>query len=167
MTQTQPRRYTKKSTSPMSDPVTAPPEPAANAARTDDAGEAVGPAKIERVPLGARKPRLSAEQRPGFVRRWVNDRPGRIEDARNGGYVHVQDSRGEPISRPVGTAEGGGGMRAYLMEIPKSLYDEDFAAAQSIVDDIDKAIYRGKYKEEPGDKRYVPEGGIKVSVDRG
>ena len=138
-----------------------------DAPRIDATGEALGPAQIKRIPLGARAPRLAADQRPGYSRRWINDHNDRIERSRRGGYEHVRDANGEPMSRPVGSAEGGGGMRAYLMEIPQHLYDEDFAAGQGVVDDIDRAIYRGKYKEEPGDQRYVPEGGISMTVSRG
>lgn len=133
--------------------------------QTADTGEALGPKKTARIPLGARQPRLVAEKRKGYHRRFINDKDDRIKRAAAGGYAHVRDEKGEPISRPVGTQEHGGGMTAYLMEIPQNLKDEDFEVSQSVLDDIDNSIYQGTHGEKPGDKRYVPNSGIRIDVD--
>ncbi len=95
----------------------------------------------QRTPLGTRK-RLTCEQRPGDVRRWVNDEPGRVERFKAAGYETVTDDLkvGDPradTSTQMGsavTADGGGGVRMVLMEIPEGFYREDQAAKQQHVD---------------------------------
>ena len=71
---------------PLSDETSAPSDAGP---REDDMGEALGPKNVKRVPLGSAAPRLDTTQRPGYVRRWVNDSYGRIERAKKGGYNHV------------------------------------------------------------------------------
>ncbi len=131
--------------------------------RLDDDGEPLGPQNIKRIPLGTSIARLSNDQRPGYYRRWINDVPGRLERARRAGYEHVKDPKGEPVSTPAGTQEQGGGLRAYLMEMPNELRNEDLAAKSATVDEIDNAINRGKFKEQQGDNRYVPDSGISIT----
>jgi len=130
--------------------------------RTDALGEALGPKNIKRIPMGTRATRLPTEQRPGYYRRSFNDVPGRIERARAAGYEHVKDPTGAPVSTPVGTHENGGGMRAYFMEIPQELRDQDVANKRAINDDIDKVLNRGKVSETKEDRRYVPDTGISI-----
>jgi hypothetical protein len=123
-----------------------------------------------RVPLGQRTSKLRVAQRPGFVRRWINDVPGRLEAALAGGYAHVLDPRkdNKPVDMYVGTAEKGGGQMAYLMEIPQEFADEDFAIKQESLDAVDKAIYGGTFDEEEGDNRYKPKSApIKFGTIRG
>ena len=130
---------------------------------TDELGEDLGPGNIRRVPMGTRQLRLTGDQRPGFYRRWLNDVPGRIERARRAGYAHVKDAEGKPISTPAGTGEQGGGMRAYLMELPMALRNEDLDEKARINDEIDAAVNRGKVDDHPADNRYVPDQGIKIN----
>ena len=134
----------------------------ADAPRTDAAGEALGPRGIERVPLGVRRRRLVAEQRPGFYRRWINDVPGRIERAKRAGFTMVQDTQGNPISSPVGTQEQQGGLRAYLMEMPQEFRDQDMAEKRRVNLEIDDALNRGRIGHQAEDRRYVPEQGISI-----
>jgi hypothetical protein len=136
----------------------APPEPEAEAAPYRE------PAKRMRIPVGLRRSKLYAPQRPGFHRRWVNDLPGRVEVFMNGGWDMVSKD-GKPWMSNVSQSEK---MMAYLMEIPDEFYNEDFAAKQEALDETDFAIYRGRLNEEPGDHRYVPRSTpIKMSVERG
>lgn len=144
-------------------PAPIPPEGSGDDRLTDELGEDLGPGNIRRVPMGTRQLRLASEQRPGFYRRWLNDVPGRIERARRAGYAHVMDGQNKPISTPAGTGEQGGGMRAYLMELPIALRDEDLAEKGRINDEIDAAVNRGKVDDHPADNRYVPEQGIKIN----
>ena len=85
-----------------------------------------------RVPLGTRNV-LTAPQRKGFVRRFVNDEPGRVKQYEEAGYtivkgdVPVGDPKvgkelqpGSPVSLPVGA-----GTKAVLMEIKEDWYRED------------------------------------------
>jgi len=70
---------------------------------------------------------LAASARPGYQRRWINDTPGRLQQAEAGGYSYVSEDPnakstdvGSRTSRVVGKDESGQGMRAYLMEIPRT-----------------------------------------------
>lgn len=134
-----------------------------NELRTDDLGEALGPSPIKRVPMGTRATRLGGDHRPGYYRRWFNDVPGRIERARRAGFEHVKDGSSEPISTPAGTQEHGGGMRAYFMEIPDELRNQDLAQKRAVNDDIDAMLNRGKVSDQKEDRRYVPNTGIKIA----
>jgi len=122
----------------------------------------------KRIPFGQQHARLHYVQRPGFVRRWVNDKPGRIMGAERGGYKHVKDNQGNPVKTHAGNHENGSAMTCYLMEIPEQWYQQDFAFKQESVDETDKAIYGGTFKEEAGDNRYVPKDTpIKFGLSRG
>jgi hypothetical protein len=125
-----------------------------------------------RVPFGTPQMKLSSDPRPGFHRRYFNDVPGRIERALNAGYSHVKDSNGNNVTTTVGVAKEGGGLMAYLMEIPKELFDGDQAAKMQAIDEFDESIRRGvdASGRAPGqDGRYVPVdayGKPKISLDR-
>jgi hypothetical protein len=86
----------------------------------------------KRIPLGTRNV-LVAPERKGYVRRFVNDVPGRIESFEAAGYAVVKEDievgdpkigksldPGSPVSKSVG-----GGTRAVLMEIKEEWYEED------------------------------------------
>jgi len=117
---------------------------------------------------------MNAPTRPGYVRRWVNDDPGRLDAAREGGYEFVAgeskseggatDGIGAKISRVVGTRDGGTPITAYLMEIRKEWYDEDQKAKQAGVNATEEALKRGSDEHgTPGtDGRYVPKSGISI-----
>lgn len=150
------------SASPMADPMPqAPPTP------TDSTSEAPRVSGKVRKPFGTVESKLAWPPIPGFELRWFNDSPGRIERAKEAGYEHVLNDKGQPVTQTVGVAERGGGLSGFLMKIPKEFYDADFATKQGAVDQIDEAIYRGNYKQEAGDRRYVPKDGIKIGVKRG
>ena len=110
----------------------------------------------KRVPLGLRNI-LTVEQRPGYVRRWINDAEDRVQRAIDGGYAPVTeplkvgdprsgaDSQvGKTVSRSVG-----GGMKAILMEIPEDLYREDQAEKQQRVDASEASL-----RPQQGDGQY-------------
>ena len=121
-----------------------------------------------RKPFGATELKLAYPKRDGYVRHWFNDTPGRIARAKEAGYDHVLDAQKRSVSRSVGTAKRGGGLGAFLMEIPEAFYNEDFARKQSALDEIDKSIYRGQLNQETGDNRYVPKSTpINIRVQRG
>ena len=142
-------------------------------------------ARKERVPLGILRTKLRADQREGFTRRWINDKPGRLDDAVNAGYGFVSDPDdkekvgdgsdvaqvagiGTVISRTVGQHEDGRPMRAYLMEIEKETYDGDQEEKTRQVDEKEDSIRRGHDNQgRPGDgSRYVPSAGIKIEHGR-
>lgn len=94
-----------------------------------------------RVPLGTRNV-LTAPQRLGYVRRFVNDEPGRVKMYEEAGYTVVKQAKEEiPVGDPkigkstepgskVGVSVGAG-THAVLMEIKKEYYDEDQRAKQN------------------------------------
>lgn len=118
-----------------------------------------------RKPFGSMQQKLAYPERPGYHRHWFNDSPGRIIAAHEAGYEHVKDNEGKPVSRIVGTAEGGGPLVAFIMEIPQEWYDEDMGAQKAERDEKMASIKNPVV----GDKTYVGKEGIsfKDSVKHG
>jgi hypothetical protein len=91
----------------------------------------------KRIPLGTRNI-LTAPERPGYVRRFVNDEGDRIKHFEAAGYSVVREDIdvGDPKAGKdtktgsVVSPAVGGGKRAVLMEIKKEWYDEDQKAKQ-------------------------------------
>ena len=111
----------------------------------------------QRTPVGRRNV-LTAEQRKGYVRRWVNDVDGRIQMFEEAGYEAVTTPTqvgdeiagsasqvGSVVRKPVG-----GGVTAVLMEIPKEFYSEDQAAKEAHL----KAKEGGLLEEVQGEGFY-------------
>jgi hypothetical protein len=102
-----------------------------------------------RASVGGFSLKLDAEQRPGFVRRFVNGDPSRILRMEELGYTLVSDRAGEGkartdgkgtrITRHAGKTEDGAPMHAVLMETPQ----EEYAYGQS-----DKEEYRQKFEAD-------------------
>lgn len=103
----------------------------------------------KRVPLKSRNV-LTAPTRPGFVRRFVNDKGDRIQRFKDAGYSIVNDEIqvGDPKigrSSQLGSdvrPSVGGGMQAVLMEIPEEFYNEDYKAAQDKISRVENEIRR-------------------------
>jgi hypothetical protein len=122
-----------------------------------------------RVPLGIKQANLAASARAGYQRRWVNDTPGRLQQAEQGGYTFVSEDPtakstdlGKHTSRIVGTKEDGTAMQAFLMEIPVEWYEEDQSAKQKPLDDFEAAL-KGKPAIEGA---YIPRSGG-TRIERG
>lgn len=102
----------------------------------------------KRIPLGSRNI-LTAQKRPGFVRRFVNDKGDRIQAFKDAGWTPVEDTPvGDPkVGRPssMGSMTNphvGAGQRAVLMEIPEKYYQEDYARAQAEITATENQIKR-------------------------
>lgn len=100
----------------------------------------------ERVPLH-RQNLINTDQRPGYVRRLVNDTDDRIERFKKAGWSPVEgekigdDHTGDPSSLgSMSTKSVGGGMKAVLMEIPEEYYKADQADKQKRVDELEAAM---------------------------
>jgi hypothetical protein len=106
-----------------------------------------------RKPFGSTDQKLAFPPRNGYHRHWFNDEPGRIYSAEQAGYDHVKGIDGKPVSRIVGTRQGGGAILAFLMEIPEEWYQEDMKRLQDEVDRKEAGIRRGNVeKADPTDK---------------
>jgi hypothetical protein len=130
----------------------------------------------QRVPLGVARSKLSVTGRPGYVRRWINDKDGRLEMAQQGGYTFVEDQTlqigggadidsenrdlGARISRVVSQSTG---QKAYLMEIQEDFYREDQKAKVRKVEEVDKRIRDGKL--EKVEESYIPDEGRGIKMD--
>lgn len=126
-----------------------------------------------RVPLGVPRPKLTVPDRPGYVRRWINDVEGRLQMAERGGYQFVEKEGlqvgGPDISnenRDLGTrhsytVDKSTGMKAYLMEIKEEYFKEDQRIKMNAVDEVENAIKRGAL--DNSEARYVPKDGIKIN----
>jgi hypothetical protein len=110
---------------------------------------------------------MTTDQRPGFIRRWVNDENGRVQKMERIGYEIVRESTevgdkmtghasqvGKPVRKPVG-----GGKNAVLMEIPMEFYTEDQQAKEAQI----KEKTEGLLSEVNGDGFY----GDGVKLNRG
>jgi hypothetical protein len=112
----------------------------------------------KRTPLSGPRNILTAYNIPkDYEPRWINDVDARIYQATLAGYVFVSEEgtvvgdqtvdssgmRTGVISRPVG-----GGITAYLMAVPKEIYDE---VQQAKAEDIDERERQWKnYNKRPG-----------------
>jgi hypothetical protein len=130
--------------------------------------------RAERIPLGSHRQKLVSDTRPGFVRRWINDKGARLQYAMQGAWSFVRkdgstaksSDPGEGVSQVVGTKEGGEPMRAYLMEIRKDWFDKDQAAKQERIDEREAQINRGKdeHGEVGKDGRYMRVGAKRIGL---
>jgi len=114
---------------------------------------------------------------PAYHYHWVNDKPGRLSMALDGGYKHVpregvsigtdgtkNSNLGSMVSQYAGRDEAGQPYMRYLMRIRKEWYDEDQKEKQSGVDSVDIAIRAGKFKRGANpESSYVPKDGIKIT----
>lgn len=124
------------------------PVPAGNAKPADMA--AAEPTKRRRRgKVGGHAMKLNAPAREGFVRRFCNDHGNRIADMEELGYSVVSESGiethspGSVVSRRVGTAADGSGLKAILMETPDELYAEGIAEREELHRQVDQAIVKG------------------------
>lgn len=107
-------------------------------------------ARPRRTPINGTRQRLSVKgQEAGYQYRIVNDTDSRIQDFIENGWELVQDKTVQVGDKRVAspTSEGtlkkvsvGGGQAAYVMRIKKEFYDEDQAAKQARVDQIEASI---------------------------
>ena len=108
----------------------------------------------KRVKLGTRNI-LSAPQKPGFVRRFVNDTGDRVQMFKEAGWNTVDDVNqvGDPkLGKPSSIGSGanphvGGGQRAVLMELPEEIYSADRAESQAKITKIENEMKRNSKSE--------------------
>jgi hypothetical protein len=129
----------------------------------------------KRVPLGVARSKLTVAGRPGYVRRWINDYDGRLQNAQEGGYEFVLNENvkqigdqdidnenrdlGARVSRVVDKTTG---QRAYLMEIKADFYEEDQRSKVAKVEETDRRIRKGKLEEV--EESYIPDQGRGIQI---
>lgn len=109
----------------------------------------------KRIPLGTRNI-LTAPKRVGFVRRFVNDKGDRVAMFKDAGWETVSnageagdDKLGRATSMGSGTnPHVGSGQRAILMEIPEEIYNQDIAASQAEITQVENQIKRNSASED-------------------
>jgi len=143
----------------------------ANASRTPVAQAQTGTARMRR-PLSVPWRKMELPAIPGYHVHWINDYPGRLEQAQEGGYefvtrteVRLNDKGPTPtdtdlgtrVSMVVGRNEDGSPLRAYAMKIKNEWFDEDQKALAAHNDQIDRSIRAGRQQvegESEGDARH-------------
>jgi len=129
--------------------------------------------KPKRTPIGTRN-KLTAEARPGFKRRFVNDSPGRIQQFLDAGYTIVNDGT-EIGDKNVGTATRvgsnsqkpvGGGTTAVLMEIKDDWYREDQATKQRNIAKKEKSLLNDQEGNSIENNKNVYGDGVKLNSSR-
>lgn len=101
-----------------------------------------------RASTGGFKLKLQAPERPGYVRRWVNNEPGRIEAMHELGYDFAEaaiktDGQGTRVTRHVGKDGEGKAMQAFLMECREDDYAMGVAEKEEGLKPFEEAIKRG------------------------
>lgn len=120
------------------------------------------PNRPARKPFSSTELKLAYPSRDGYHRHWFNDTNNRVARALEAGYEHVKDREGKSVSRVVGTAEGGGALWAFLMEIPEDWYKEDMAREEAVIAEKEAAIKRGQPSGAEVEQGYVPSQGISI-----
>ena len=133
-------------------------------------------AEIERIrstrkPFGSFTQKLALPPRPGYKTHWFNDVPGRIDEAKEGGWSHRKDDKGKPLRRVVGTGRDKGALYAYAMDIPVVFWEEDlqlkFERARSMTDGLKSSPVQtkpGSLTSQDKEKFYTPR---EVTIQRG
>jgi len=144
-----------------------------------------------RIPMSVPQAKLSSPELPGFHLHWMNDEPGRIEQAIKAGYSFVDKEDavlistdlasggvaagtdlGTRVSQVVGRNANGEPLRSYLMKIPLEWFQEDQAGIQERVSAAEATIRAGRQRvdgeTDPADiaARYVKTHNRKVNFSR-
>jgi len=103
-----------------------------------------------RVPVGGSRDVTAVSDTPeGYLDRWVNDKPGRVEKFKRAGYENVSAAQigdigvdGTHAKAGVVSRDMGQGVTSYLMRQRKDYFESDQAAKQKIVDASEESIRR-------------------------
>lgn len=126
-------------------------------------------AELRKTDISGLNIRLQARQRPGYVRRFVKDKPERIAQLQRLGYDFVVDSeeettrkiQGARLGANLGMTREGPGTKGYLMEIPKERHEAIQELKSEGIQALESEMRTGHHGERPDDNRY-PVGGIKI-----
>lgn len=105
--------------------------------------------------------KMTVEANEGMKNRWVNEE--NIETRKAQGYEFVHDKKkvgegesdnNESLGNMTSMQVSKDGKMAYLMEIEAEFYEEDQAKKQAEIDESDRMIHKGQFKNNLGDKGY-------------
>lgn len=128
----------------------------------------------KRHAFGTAQSKLAVENTdPNFHYHWINDVPGRIDEAMAGGYEFVKreevsllpgvtprnSAPGDQVSAIVGKNEDGTALRAYLMKIPLEWYEENQKIIQDRVNLTDAAIREGRVTADTNSSKFYHKSG--------
>lgn len=129
-----------------------------------------------RASVGGFKQKLDAPQREGFVRRWVDDNPVRINEMQELGYDFVTDKAGEGrartdglgsrMSRMAGKRDDGSPHHLVLMETPVSEYQQGVAEKEERLKPFEEALRAGVDTQGRLADAYKPSSGSSLSNQR-
>lgn len=123
----------------------------------------------KRKPFGGPRSKLQVNHPiDGYHLRWINDEPGRLQAALDGGYNFVEPTEVKWETNHENKVKVLAGtqkdkitpMYTYLMKLPMEYYLEDKEAYEKTNKQIENAIKGGKLDRTPDDGRYVPREGI-------
>ncbi len=112
----------------------------------------------------------------GFVYRWMNEVPGRLENktvhddwdiVKTAINPEQDNGEGTPVRRSVGVGPDGKPLYAYLCKKSEEFYREDKAKEQKQVLETETALKRGEVKGAEsltGPRAYVPGGRQGISI---
>lgn len=119
-----------------------------------------------RATVGGHAMQLDAEQRPGFVRRFVNATPKRLQEMQELGYSIVTGAEsegkrrtqglGSNIARHAGVDQQGQPYQTILMETPDKLFAQGEAEKEDGRKAFEETIRRGMKTEDTPEGAYIP-----------
>ena len=104
--------------------------------------------RVQRTPVGTRNILTVAGKEPGYAYRIINDSGDRVQEFLDAGYELVKENSVKVGDKRVNksSAEGsvsqisvGQGQKAYVVRIKQEWYDEDQAAKQQKVNELEAA----------------------------
>ena len=117
----------------------------------------------KRKPFGEFMQKLARKPRPGYYRVWISDEPGRIQQAKNAGYVHVPaEATGKIEVHNINPHIPGAAQLGYLMEIPLEIWELDQKLKHKRADDTEAAIRKSKVIASSSTEAKEDEGGFYV-----
>lgn len=119
----------------------------------DQVADARARRERRRGEIGSGQMKLAAPQRPGFVRRWVNDTVGRVDQFRDNGWDVVQEDGTD--ARHVGGQKNP--LKAVLMELPEEFYRGDQAKKmERVIDPRQMAENKPRAETKDSPEEYIP-----------
>lgn len=113
---------------------------------------------------------LVASERPGWHRRFVKNTPQRIAQMENLGYQFATETEdeicgkieGSMLGAKMGITKESDNTTGLLMETPIENYEALQELKQEVIDARENEMKTGHHEEHPGDRRYIPAGGITI-----